>query len=155
MGIDAIKIDDLTVEYSVKNKGLLKGKNKEQANQSNRWLSLKIKKEEKVVALLGKNGAGKTTLLRAIGGSLRPNQGRVETIGRVFTLRGSNPGIIPHLSARENVNLLAKVYGVSSEKLEQFEREVEKFCELGEAYDRSCSSFQRNGRKGVWFHYQS
>ena len=126
MGIDAIKIDDLTVEYSVKNKGLLKGKNKGRPIKAIDGLSLKIKKGE-VVALLGKNGAGKTTLLRAIGGSLRPESGRVETIGRVFTLRGSNPGIIPHLSARENVNLLAKVYGVSSEKLEQFEREVEKF----------------------------
>ncbi len=152
MGIDAIKIDDLTVEYSVKNKGLLKGKNKGRPIKAIDGLSLKIKKGE-VVALLGKNGAGKTTLLRAIGGSLRPESGRVETIGRVFTLRGSNPGIIPHLSARENVNLLAKVYGVSSEKLEQFEREVEKFCELGEAYDRSYSSLSSGmaGRVGFGF----
>ena len=105
------------------------------------------------ILILGLDGAGKTTLLRAIGGVLRPKSGRIETSGRVFTLRGSNPGIIPHLSARENVKLLAEAYGVSSENLEKFEREVEDFCELGEAYDRNYSSLSSGmaGRVGFGF----
>jgi len=152
LGVDAIKITDLVIEYYVKDKGFRAAKNKIRTIKAIDEINLEIKKGE-VVALLGPNGAGKTTLLKAIGGVLRPESGRIETSGRVFTLRGSNPGIIPHLSARENVKLLAEAYGVSSENLEKFERDVEEFCELGEAYDRNYSSLSSGmaGRVGFGF----
>ena len=74
------------------------------------------------LALFGPNGAGKTTLLRILGGLLRPTSGKAR-IGDV-TLPGGpdvrrRVGVISHqsllydaLTARENVEFAARLYGV-------------------------------------------
>ena len=147
----AIEINNLSIQYSMRVKGLTNiGKVRQIKAIDN--VSVSIASGE-VVALLGKNGSGKTTLLRAIGGMLRPIGGDIKTNGRVFTLRGANPGLIPHLSPRENVKMLAEIYGIKSENLADFEKEVEDFCELGEAYDREYSSLSSGmaGRVGFGF----
>lgn len=74
------------------------------------------------LALFGPNGAGKTTLLRMLAGLLRPTEGSGEVAGVALpggaTLRGAI-GYISHasmlygaLSARENVELTARLFGV-------------------------------------------
>lgn len=115
-------------------------------------INLKVSSGESV-AILGKNGAGKTTLLKAISGSLRPKSGEIRTNGKVFTLRGSNPGLMPHLTSRQNVSLLAPVYGVGKDEIKDFEDEVEQFCELGTAYDRRYKTLSSGmaGRVGFGF----
>lgn len=115
-------------------------------------VSMKIQRGE-IVALIGKNGAGKSTLLSAIGGHLRPESGTIETIGKVYTLKGSNPGLIPHISSRENVRIMSRIYGIPDEEVATIEKEVEDFCELGDAYDRKYSSLSSGmaGRVGFGF----
>jgi heme exporter protein A len=75
------------------------------------------------LAVFGPNGAGKTTLLRMLAGLLKPSAGRARIAG--VDLPGgpdvrSVVGLISHasmlysaLTARENVELAAKLYGVS------------------------------------------
>jgi heme exporter protein A len=74
------------------------------------------------LALFGPNGAGKTTLLRMLGGLLRPSAGRATVDGAPLpgdaTLR-ARIGLVSHqsllysaLTARENVEFAARLYGV-------------------------------------------
>lgn len=148
---DVIIVKDLTIVYKSTPKGIF-GRNKVPDVRAIENLNLSVKKGE-IVALIGRNGAGKTTLLSAIGGSLKPESGTIETIGRVFTLKGANPGLIPHISSRENVRLMSRIYGIPENDVESFEREVEEFCDLGDAYDRNYSSLSSGmaGRVGFGF----
>jgi heme exporter protein A len=77
-----------------------------------------------VLAIFGPNGAGKTTLLRILGGILKPSSGRA-TVGGVALPGGPQvrrrTGIVSHhsllydaLTARENVEFAAKLYGVAN-----------------------------------------
>ncbi|RZD48152.1 MAG: teichoic acid ABC transporter ATP-binding protein [Methanobacteriota archaeon] len=147
----AIDVQDVSIEYKSIPKGIMNRKNEKRVKAISK-VSMTINKGE-VVALIGKNGSGKTTLLSAIGGFLRPASGTIETNGRVFTLKGSNPGLIPHISSRENVRLMSQIYGIPEHEVSIIEKEVEEFCELGEAYDRNYSSLSSGmaGRVGFGF----
>jgi osmoprotectant transport system ATP-binding protein len=71
-------------------------------------------------ALIGPSGCGKSTLLRLIIGLLEPTSGEVEVAGRTVTradvleLRRrvgyviQDGGLFPHLTARENITLMAR-----------------------------------------------
>ena len=146
-----IIVKNLSISYFIRSKGIFQS-DKIKRVDAITDVSFAIDKGE-IVALLGKNGAGKTTLLKAIGGALRPEKGTISTSGRVFTLRGANPGLIPHLSSRENINMLSEIYGVDPNDKEAFEKEVEEFCELGDAYDRDYGSLSSGmaGRVGFGF----
>lgn len=74
------------------------------------------------LAIFGPNGAGKTTFLRMLGGILKPSAGKAR-VGGVELPGGSEVrrriGIISHhsllydaLTARENVEFAARLYGV-------------------------------------------
>jgi len=80
--------------------------------------------EGSVCGLLGRNGAGKTTLMRILFGLLRPDAGSVRLFGReaqpgdVEARRDvagfvEEPRFYPHLTARRNLELLARLDGRS------------------------------------------
>ena len=100
-----------------------------------------------IVALLGRNGAGKSTLLNGLAGLLRPSSGKIVSRGRVIVLSGANPGLIPDLSGRQNVEELASAYGVEKEEISAFVKSVEEFANLEEAFDRRVGGYS-TGMKG-------
>ena len=149
---ECIVVDSLSVDYiSMQKRGLFSFERKTTVRAIEN-VTFKINRGE-VVALLGDNGAGKSTLLSVIGGELRPVKGRVVTTGKVFTLKGSNPGLVPSMSARENIRLLGRAYGIEEEEMPYFEKNLEDFCDLGEAFDRKYSSLSSGmaGRVGFGF----
>ena len=84
--------------------------------------------EGEIVALLGPNGAGKTTLMRAIAGRLQLDSGSVRIMGlNPFTDSAARRalGIVPqtialysHLTARQNLDVLARLSGLKGKSIE-------------------------------------
>jgi ABC-2 type transport system ATP-binding protein len=85
----------------------------------------------RVTGFLGPNGAGKTTTIGMVLGLIHPSAGRVELFGqpvgpgrngllrRVGSLVGA-PALLPYLSARDNLRLLARLHpGVSAARIEE------------------------------------
>ena len=83
------------------------------------------------VALIGRNGAGKSSLLKLISGTMRPDAGRIVTDGNVSWPIGFAGSFHGDLSGLQNTRFVARVYGVDTDRLETFVREI---AELGEHY---------------------
>ena len=111
--------------------------------------------EGETIGLIGRNGSGKTTLLRSIFGALRPLSGSVFTRGRVILLSGTDPGFIPLLTGRQNVGLLASVYGIEDERIEEFISDVEQFANIGDAFDRQFIGYSTGMRGKVGFGFMT
>jgi sodium transport system ATP-binding protein len=81
-----------------------------------------------IFGLLGPNGAGKTTTLRVICTLLSPDSGTVAVLGfdtrkapqevrRRIGVVTADIGVYPRLSARENIEYFARLYGLFGEDL--------------------------------------
>ncbi len=75
-----------------------------------------------VLAVLGPNGAGKTTFVRMVATLLRPDAGRLRVAGhdvrreagavrRVIGLAGQSAAVEPAMTGRENLELVARLFG--------------------------------------------
>ncbi len=94
-----------------------------------------------IVGILGPNGSGKTSLMRCITGLWRPDQGSVWLDGTVLDHGGrakradmgvvfQDPSLDIKLTARENLLLGAKLFGVSSRDAVKRADELLAFMEL-------------------------
>ena len=79
-----------------------------------------------LVGLLGPNGAGKTTMIKAIAGQVRLDAGTIHLLGRALATGDPRPeiGVVPQemavyplLTARENLEVFGRLYGVSKADL--------------------------------------
>lgn len=87
------------------------------------------------LGLIGGNGAGKTTLLRTLAGIYEPVHGRIEINGRIGALLDPNLGMNSELTGRENIVLRGLYNGYPRPEIDQLERDVEAFAELGDFLD--------------------
>jgi len=100
---------------------------------------------ERIAALKGRSGSGKTTLLNCIGGLDRPSAGSVHVFGRNLSELGEDElalwrryelgfvfqsfGLLPTLSAYENVDLMLRLIEVPS--VERRQRTLECLALVG------------------------
>ena len=98
-------------------------------------VSLDIQRGE-VFGFLGPNGAGKTTTIGMVLGLLRPTAGKIRLfeqplspaqnapLRRVGALVGS-PSVVPYLSARDNLDLLARLHpGTKESRIDEILEQV-------------------------------
>ena len=87
-------------------------------------------REGEVFGLLGHNGAGKTTTIRVLTGRARPTSGRAKVCGhdvaderehmkRLINLVFEDQNLYPRLSARENLQLFAELYGAPRARVDE------------------------------------
>lgn len=87
-------------------------------------LSFSIEQGE-LFSLLGQNGAGKTTTIRMLSGLLRPTAGDAllmgksivtdpEAVRRIINVSPQETAVAPKLTVRENLELIARLYGKSA-----------------------------------------
>ena len=83
------------------------------------------------IGIFGANGAGKSTLVRLIAGVETLDRGTIRRDCSVSFPLGFGGTFHPHLSGRENVRFLARVYGTGEAEALDY---VERFAELGSYY---------------------
>lgn len=93
------------------------------------------------IGILGKNGAGKSTLLRMLGGIEFPNSGKISISGSVSWPVGLTAGLLPNLSARDNIKFVCRIYGKSILEARNVIEFVKDFAEIGEHFDMPISSY--------------
>lgn len=93
--------------------------------------------------MLGVNGAGKTTTLRMLSGLLQPTSGEADILGfrltqqpqeikRRINLSPQETAVAPNLTVRENLELIAGIYGASRREAAQRAAETIAEFHLGE-----------------------
>jgi daunorubicin resistance ABC transporter ATP-binding subunit len=111
-----------------------------------------------VVALLGRNGAGKTTLVRVLSTLLRPDAGRAsiagvdvvrgaERVRSLIGLAGQAAAVDPTLTGRENLELVARLYGLSRREARARSAEVLERLSLTTAADRRALTYSGGMRR--------
>ena len=109
-------------------------------------LDLKVRSGE-IFSLLGVNGAGKTTAIRMLSCLTEPTSGTAtvggadllresERIKRMIGISPQETAVAPGLSTRENLELIAGVYGFGKEKTEEKIRELSKTFGLDSVLDK-------------------
>jgi capsular polysaccharide transport system ATP-binding protein len=83
------------------------------------------------IGIIGANGAGKSTLVRLIAGVEPLDAGRITRAGTVSFPLGFGGTFHPHLSGRENMRFLARIYGACEAEALDY---AERFAELGPYY---------------------
>jgi ABC-type polysaccharide/polyol phosphate transport system ATPase subunit len=89
-----------------------------------------------IVAAIGRNGAGKSTLLKLAAGVTSPTEGVLHRPRRVAPLIEVGAGFHPDLSGRENVEVNARLLGLSAADIRRRFDDIVAFSEIADAIDR-------------------
>ncbi len=104
-----------------------------------------------IVGVLGRNGAGKSTLLRVLGGVLEPTRGsvaRLGTVAGVFELGGFGN---PPLTGRDYASRYLRLVGTASEDVPAMLDDIERFAELGAAFERPVRTYSSGMTARLYF----
>lgn len=149
-GDEMIKIENVTKQF----------KNKKTYVTALKEVSFSIHKGE-VIGLLGENGAGKTTLLRAIATLYEPTSGKItvdefDTVKesaqvkkRLGVLFGSEAGLYDRLTARENLEYFATLYGLGKHDTKVRIDKLTKMFGMRDYLDRKVGDFSKGMRQKV------
>ncbi len=111
-----------------------------------------------IFAILGPNGAGKTTLLRMLATLLRPDAGAAQVLGHdlardpekvreVIAMTGQFASLDEDLTGRENLVMLARLWGFSWRAARQRAQELLAAFELSDAAKRQVKDYSGGMRR--------
>src|SRR5438094_7625634 len=111
-----------------------------------------------VVAVLGPNGAGKTTFVRTVATLLHPDDGELRVAGhdlrrqpgavrRVIGLAGQYAAVEPAMTGRENLYLVARLFGQDARSARASSARVLELLGLAEAADQLARTYSGGMRR--------
>ena len=111
-----------------------------------------------VTALLGPNGAGKTTFISAVATLLRPDEGELHVAGidvlrhpkavrRVIGLAGQYASVEPAMTGTENLELIARLFGLAKTESRRAAAEVLERLGLTDAGDQLVRTYSGGMRR--------
>ena len=111
-----------------------------------------------VMALLGPNGAGKTTFVNLLATLLRPDEGSLRICGvdvardpasvrRIVALAGQYAAVEPTMTGRENVEMVARLFGQPRGTAQQNAADVLDRMGLSDAADRMVRTYSGGMRR--------
>lgn len=125
---------------SLKEKMLFWNRNKKEKREVLKDVNLTIKNGE-AVALIGVNGSGKSTLLKLMTKIIYPNQGKIETYGKLTSLLELGAGFHPDFSGRENIYFNASIFGLTRKQIDERLESIIEFSELGSYIDNPVRTY--------------
>jgi ABC-2 type transport system ATP-binding protein len=113
-----------------------------------------------IYGLLGPNGAGKTTLIRILATLLRPDAGTARVAGYDVArhpaavrdrigLAGQFAAVDDHLTGRENIAMIGRLYGLSRRETRARAKQVLERIQLGDAADRQVKTYSGGMRRRI------
>jgi ABC-2 type transport system ATP-binding protein len=111
-----------------------------------------------VTAVLGPNGAGKTTFVRAVATLIRPDAGSLSVAGidvarhpeqvrRIIGLAGQYAAVEPAMTGRENLRMVARLFGLSRRQAAASTAEVLSRLDLEDVADRLVKTYSGGLRR--------
>lgn len=82
------------------------------------------------IGIIGANGSGKSTLLKAIAGIYHPDEGKIQTEGRISALLELGAGFHPDLTGRQNLYIFGAIQGFSRAEMKERIPRIINFAEL-------------------------
>ena len=110
------------------------------------------------VAILGPNGAGKTTFIRMVATLIEPDRGMLAVDGhdvvrdpmavrRLIGLAGQSAAVEEMMTGRENLVMVARLYGQSAKAAKQSAQRILEQMDLAEAADRYVRTYSGGMRR--------
>lgn len=145
---NAIEVRNMTKQFKVeydkantlKTKMIFWNRKKPEYHKVLKNINLNIKKGESV-ALIGTNGSGKSTLLKLMTKIIYPNEGTIETDGKLTSLLELGAGFHPDFTGRENIYFNASIFGLTRHEIDKRIEEIIEFSELGEFIDNPIRTY--------------
>ncbi|MBR3124366.1 MAG: ATP-binding cassette domain-containing protein [Mogibacterium sp.] len=115
-----------------------------------RDVSFDIKKGERV-GIIGGQQSGKTTLMRILAGVIRPDSGKVKTVGGVSPILDFRLGFDPAMTGRDNVMIMGTALGWTPKMIKEHEEKVFRYTGLTAVKDEPMKTYKKGSAARLGF----